>query len=709
MKNELLSLLLQQDCCVLPHKSKDEVVGEHALAGLLQSFRTLGYELSPDTVRHLSKCSSEEVSKFYHAYYPLLQDEKGVLYPHRLFYPNFPNLENVSDLEFFLRAIAHYCTAEEDSYGFCNQDLEGLPLYRPRRGSHDKVTALSGIRMSEARKRLVHLAVTSFEGNRAINGNLADDLREVFRAYGRHIQIERIPFHENIPLYIYCRGGVKKLTEEMLSFVREPTDVLRLYASMSNQGATLCGRYITFKSLSRKLRRILLSKLEEFAAKKASICEDLARHEGIWKRALEKLHPGEFTKQFPHFAKAAHDFRNGNYDTFYAKLERAKADQDDYLNLLSSRPGEFARRLDMMLCIPNYDPDKTLSRFEEVGEQIATTVLISMWNHFASRGQTERRIFRFHSDAGFKIVLSDNAERALDEGLRKRAIACIETILRRIYAKRPRVENVYLSPSLAQYAVPSNNRNASRASASLTFGSRLRLDPEVQFLRCFTYWKNNGRRVDIDLSAEFFDSDFLHASSVSWHDHEESQELGCYHSGDFVTAPRGASEFIDIDIQKAAKKYRYVAIADALFTGGDFASIPVCFAGVAFLDKLQAGEEGKRSGKLDPRSVRYKYDLTSPGCVLTLAFTVDLWEKQLIWMDAPFVGGRGMVASSDSRVKAQVQYALKRRMTLYDLFKLHDGHVSFVAKPSRADYWIGDERRADLSPQQMGDIVADWL
>lgn len=707
--------LLRRGFCVLPQKGKGEAMDPKALAGILHSFRTLGYALDGSVIKHLSKCPAEKVTEFYQYYFALMKDERGVAYPHPVFYPQFPDMEGITNIEYFVRACLHYLTARADTYGFVNDDLPTPKEVRSRDagGECDKV---EGISSRAVKKFFVDYAKKCFEGKLAISEEKYRLLEYIFQDYGDEIDITAIPFHENIGAYVDVLGGPKHLNEKMLSFVSVPTDVLRIYAVLSEESPSL-NEHIKFKSLKRKDRRILLAKLNALAEKKPNFCEDLGRNEFLWKRALEKLHPGEFSQLFPALAKAVHDFRNDNYDTYYGLLEKAKEDQDRYLDLLSRRPGEFARRLDATLRYVGYDPQKTLKAFAEVGDKVSTPVLLSLWTFFANRPKGARRVFRFHVAFYYRVYAVERGLPPMLESTRKQIISLLEDLLRGIYAKRERVEKVYLSPSLKQYAVPANARNANSMNKTLTYGSRISLPKKVRYLRCFTHWHNMKGdpkypyqgRVDIDLSAEFLTEDFRHNKSLGWHNMAAMNAYHCFHSGDFVTAPRGASEFIDLDVEVVEPAYRYIAIVNTIYSGHDFASTPECFSGVAFLSAAAYKKPRTRHERLKPSTVKYKFDLTTKDCGEIVAFIVDTKTRELIWVDAPFTAGKGHVAACDLRVVAQIQDAIKTRMNLYDFFLLHSGHVSFVDDPKEADLFIGDEDEANLKPYFVQDIIADWL
>lgn len=89
--------------------------------------------------------------------------------------------------------------------------------------------------------------------------------------------------------------------------------------------------------------------------------------------------------------------------------------------------------------------------------------------------------------------------------------------------------------------------------------------PEGNTVRCFIWWKDGQSRTDLDLSAVALNENHMHKCSIAYYN---LRELGGYHSGDITSAPNGASEFIDIDIEKFLKLgIKYVLISVNSFTG----------------------------------------------------------------------------------------------------------------------------------------------
>lgn len=703
MKAKYLGYLLSNGYVVYTRKNSETFATNEQIAAILHSFHSLGFSLDDESISLLKNIGLDELKLFYQQTYEVMSKAKGADAKHIIFYKNFPDVEGISNEEYVIRAILHYLTASKDNQGFMNQDLDAE---REVEEIHnDKYDILHLLDEEEAIKKMGYMITARFESKTAIPYSYHQLFKDFIQEYkGLVIPLE-IPFKENIAHYLSFHLEKDKKLEDilnsnMLRFVQTPTDLLRVYAVISNGDVQLRHK-IFFKSLNRKCRRLFLAILNEMAATSFSVIEDLARHEFLWKRAFEKLHVGEYNLKYPYIYKEAHALRTGEYQTYYGKL--ATVDNQDYLlKLLSSRPGEFARRLDMLLRNKAYDSTKTLKAFALVADKVSTPVLYSLIEHFENRNLYSTRIFCIRGVYTKYMEIEENREDILDD-LKQNAIQIIKEALFKIYSNCDKIEGVYVEESLKNYALPINNRNASKGHQTLTFGSRVKLDlTEGSFLRFLTHWKNmpgKGERcrVDIDLSIELINEDFTECISVSWHAMGAGKKFSTFHSGDIVTAPNGASEFVDLDYIKARKYGRYVVVNNYVYTGQDFCDIPECFSGVMQMPSL-----GKKGEVFNPEFVKYKFDLTQKRVNSVISFVLDLETMEMIWMDCPrYYGGYGLVASLDIGMIQGLKAALKKRMNLYDLVELHKGHLSFVEDPKDATTIIGDSSSATITPFEL--------
>lgn len=713
MKRMYLKKLVSKGFVVLESEySNENRCNVEEVAAVLNSFSSLGYTLDQDGVVSISKLSSTDLTRFYNRNYALLQKITGVAYNHRIFYNNFPDLSGISDDEFFIRAVLHYITVSKNDMGFMSDDIEDIERLEVHNSSKE---VLKVVDEETATKLLINIVQDLFEGKVAISYNEEEFLLEMLRDYKNEIVISEIPFKENMAKYVSYILRIKEkgklsevLTGNSFSFVKTATDLLRIYAILSN-GDYMLREKTRFISLERSVRRMFLSILNVIAYENPYMIDDLARHEFLWKRAFEKLHVAEYSKQYPYIAKLANMLRNDEYTTYYGKLEQVKDNQVEFIKLLKTRPGEFARRLDMIIRNQNFDLEYTLSEFKKVANNVSTTLLISLWEFFKNRELYPTRIFKINGRYGsfFKEVV--DLREHVEANVIDRVTKTIEEVLKDVYSNYDFVGKVYIDENIKPYCLPINNRNASSQNKTLTFGTRIKLEEtEGDFLRFFTHFKNfkgiNGR-VDVDLSIEFVDDTFTKGFSLAWHSMGGGRKFDSYHSGDITSAPNGASEFVDLDYKKARKYARYAIVTNSVFTGQDFAEIPECFSGVMFMP-----QKGKKGVVYNSEFIKYKFDLTQRGSNQNIAFAVDLETLELIWIDSPMsYDYDSIVACECPGVIMALKNALKTHMSLYDFFMLHSNHFTLVDNKEEANIIISDSDDATLKPFDVEEIAARWL
>ena len=257
------------------------------------------------------------------------------------------------------------------------------------------------------------------------------------------------------------------------------------------------------------------------------------------------------------------------------------------------------------------------------------------------------------------------------------------------------------------YMTPINNKNASSGFHTLSFGSKIKLNSDKNILRFFTHWKNNHSRIDIDISAELFNTDFEYINSLAWHNMKGGKDIDAYHSGDIVTAPNGASEFIDINIAKAKKKkIRYIVISNSVYTSDNFKEVPECFTGVIFKDKINKDEH-----VFNAQDVEIKIDLTQDRTNECLAFLVDIEKMELIWLDIPSYEENYFVVAADdyAYISAIIKKATSYNVSIYDLIKLHKKHITFTDNKDEALLVIDDSVNSLINPYNLELISKDWL
>lgn len=590
------------------------------LVGLQKNIESLGFKLSPALAERVLSLSEAELKQFYADLIPLLQNAVGAHKTFEPMYPNFP--EQVRDMpqwELHLNAMLHYWG---DAIG---QRL--LPQYekkeRPPLSEETPLKALElgndddfmqiFLRLQQARMALSpedkqHLEWFVASRQEAILPWLQSDL----------------PQRENAALLAAALLKHGQPPEIAAAYLKNATDVLRLAVALSNGDVSLAEK-TRFLSFGKARRRFLLGQFERLAAAGENLAEALQKRPEPFKRLAERLHPGEYQARYPHTHAAFQALRQGKkMPTFGRAVEMALAEKatDTVLSLLAERPGELARRLDHLLRL-NGSAEPILKRFEALSAQMPSPLLLQVLAHFQGRlSPADLRVF-FPKGEVAKLRAIDNQLPPLAPEICQQVIQLCRSALLAQYSRRPPLGKAYLDEALQAFKVPFALRSASKALRTVARGSRVDLGAG-ETVRFFIWWRDGQSRTDLDLSALALDGDFNYKTTLSYYN---LSDVGGCHSGDITSAPEGASEFIDIEIETFLKTgSRYILMVVNSFTQQPYCDLPECFAGVMLRQAPDSGEI------YEPRTVLNKFDL-SANSEIALPLMLDLQTRQMIWTD----------------------------------------------------------------------------
>ncbi|MBC8138848.1 MAG: TerD family protein [Fibrella sp.] len=643
---------------VVPQGTNDaELLPLHYVATVVKNVEALGYGFTEDLI---AACRALSLEQLVTLYQELVGDLKKLKGAHRAFqpmYPNFPKqVMEMPRVELYLNAIVHYWSdgklfpASEVKERFPlldNTDLKPIDL-----GTQGDFAAIFGqlaaanTSLSEQDKEDITWFVATYRN--AIGALLPD----------------AIPQKENMA---FVAGLLIQHTDDATTFVQSycktATDVLRLAVAMSGGDVSLATN-TKFRTFSRPERRVFLGLLERIG----QVTEDMLRHKGRWIRLGEKLHVGEFGKRYPDAAKAFDILRNDlPYTTFNGHVEKALAakDVEAALAKLTTRAGDFARRLDHLLRLNESAQATVIAAFGQVAQKVSTPVLLQVRHHFAVRPNlTSLRVFFPKGNVAKAQGVENNLPPLSADVCNSVVTACEERLVERFMALPP-LGTVYIDPELSNYVMPFAMRSASKSLRTLVRGSKLPL-PAGDVLRFFLWWKNGTERTDIDLSAVLLNAAFEYVDILSYYN---LQGFGGCHSGDIVDAPEGASEFIDVTLKNVREKgVRYIVMSVNSYSQQPFVDLPECFAGWMARTHPESGEI------YEPKTVHDRVDLTA-DTKLSIPLVIDVVDNKVIWCDMGLRNHpnfQNNVHGNRKGINVTVRSLVElQKPNLYDLFRLH--------------------------------------
>ncbi|BFV56708.1 hypothetical protein KCMC57_up18120 [Kitasatospora sp. CMC57] len=449
------------------------------------------------------------------------------------------------------------------------------------------------------------------------------------------------------------------------------TDVLRLLWAWSGvEPDLLADKPPRLRGVPRPLRRALLAALD--ALPLAGAAEDMLRHRAAWQRAGEVLHPYEYRRRYPNAAAAFAVVRGTDLlqhplgealltaplptagaaggrnrltvSTFASRVEAALATGDvpGAVTLLAHRPGELARRLHHLLRTHHrWAPDAPcppalLPVLPDALRRVAPGPLLGAYGRLrAPRPDNERRLYFPRGHTARTHARTDWGA-ALPASISAPVCALIEAELLRRAAGHGRFDLAFLDEELTGLAAPAVERASARSLVAVPRGSVLRL-PDAARLRLFLYWlQPKGVRVDLDLSVAFYDADWALTGLCDYTKLVYGARTAV-HSGDFTSAPNGATEFVDLDLAGlAAAGARYAVVVVFSYNDIAFDELPDAYTGFMTLSA-----PGRSAGPLDPKAVTQRLDLAGAAKV-AVPMIIDLAERHWTWTDLNLGGDGGL-------------------------------------------------------------------
>lgn len=692
---------------------QDDLLSLPWMATLLKNIQALGFTFTPALFDKIRTLKQPAAMTFYEHLVPVLRQSVGAHKEFAPMYPNFPEqVMEMDEAELYINAMIHYLGDLIGERLMPHYDVKPRPELVERFEMRPLGFAL--------RKDVLTLGRRLIGAKSSISATDKEDLAVLIGIFKESIDEllpEEIAHKENLSVLtaLLMAHKVPALDRVLGSYFGTATDVLRLATALSEGDVSLATN-TKFRTFKRPERRLLLALVERCG----NPTEDMLRHKGRWIRLGEKLHPGEYRARFPKAARAFDVLRKDQpFATFASRVEAALRDADvsTATGLLGKRPGELARRLDHLLRLSATDgkaQGEVVGVFKSVCERVSTPVLLQVHTHFTYRNEpADVRAF-FPKGNAAKVISIEHDLDPLPEHIVQAVVAVCEGALMERFGARESLGKVYLDERLRSYLVPFSQRSASKALRTLVRGSHLPI-PQGDTIRFFLWWKEgqvdastHTGRVDIDLSAAMYDENWEFKEQISY-TNLRSAKYKAAHSGDITSAPKGACEFIDLDIASVvAHGGRYVVMNVYSFTSHSFCDLPECFAGWMMRKEPKSGEI------FDARAVVDKVDLAADTRVC-IPVVLDLVDREVIWTDLGLKRNLSRVTSveGNSRSVAQVGRAIQslRKPSLHTLFGLHmrARATEIVDSPELADTVFSVSEGATVTPFDVAEIMSDFL
>ena len=693
---------------------QDRFRNELEAATLQAELIRLGFILDQAAFTHLAKWRAEDAARYFNDILPTAKELVGAKRSYQPFYVNFPaEVMNTPTYDLMMNALLHY---------WSNGQWEP-PQELAQRGIAFEKTEFRPI-------KLVTLAEFKQLFTKLISVNVAlapadRELVEWFvKMYGHDLPMPaRVPFKETLCLLASFGLDVPvKTTTDVLRIARFisggdislpsvpklPKEVEKKKSALSAIGETLGKSFgIAFKNrrqaqieqrekfkfahVRRSSRRYLLGLLEKTNLDTAEMQQRLEQ----WLRLAEVLHPGEYRQKYPRTFAAFQELRNQppRIRSYFAQVDLAFSanDLELALDLLSRRPGEFARRIDwfMRTYEQSEELEYILERFAAVAPRISSKVLLELHSHLYGRLRAKKRIVSLKRGSKMKKL---EALPPLKEETVLRAQKIVLEALSKLFGTLPPLGKVWVDERLKDVILPSSMRSVNKSLVTFTRGTRVPFRAEAGTVRAFVHWYDQQGNEDIDLSAGFFDEGFVQVGHVSY-TNVKHPEFGSCHSGDIRHRRGSCAEYIDIDIEKArVRGARYVTMHVYNYNGRSLESMPECKFG------LMERQHPNSNEIFEPRTVSNSVNLTNQSASALLC-AIDLADNCYLWIDVEMDRSMAFIENTVGQTSDLLSAMLDpNRLSVYDLLMLHvdsrgtqvetaaDADVQFVWEDFVADY-----------------------
>ena len=461
-----------------------------------------------------------------------------------------------------------------------------------------------------------------------------------------------------------------------------PTDLLKLLALSRGQDVSLT-KPVRLKGL--KLSKAKRRSIMELLNKSVDLEEHLQQYRGLWLSIAAYLHPGDFAKRqlFNKVVKAFDDLRNKRLKSFESKVVSALTVKEK-LELLSSKPSLLIRKLSQLGDDAEPYLKKAISKDDG---KLSISLLLQARSALTYKDvrTVVNKLGKTYNVEPSKQTVSYKLVNTLDEAITNKLTGHFWLELES--------KKVWLDDSLKRVIIPLHERKKSEGLLKIARGTRIPLTKEL--LRVFVYWKQREKPTDLDLSFVKLDLDFKVLGHLAWDSYGKEESLK--HSGDIISAPLGATEFVDINLARGFKDC-YGAVVVIKFGGEEFSELESCHAGWMIRESYRS-----ETKLFDPKTVQNKVEVRS-DTKNWIPFIVDFNTNELIYVDIYLSGERTIqnIKHLPKLVEALTKYWLYRP-TYHQLinYYLKANNAVLTKERQEADITIGVDDSCNINVNKL--------
>ena len=671
---------------------------DHMLQAFNHELINLGLYLSDDAMNHLRYVSKKDFQDIVDITFKTLTDMLGAYVTFKPLYEGFPhndvdkgavvrnsrivNNELVDFLEQFSDVsdtVEEYSTLEcghkvadfmnQSSCPVCEYNAFDVELTMGQASNIKIHSRLKEIKLISEDELLSYVSsfVASKTGmspeqetelNRVVSVLSDDEIKELFN--------NEMPFKETVAKVVnllmkkYSYNTVFEMTSKN---VKTAKDVMRIAEQVNADEYIGSGNF----KLSNSYRKLIAAYLNNIN----NPLEDMIKERNKWVALNMAVHFGVFKRKYEKAFNAVNTVLNKpeTIKTFEGKLQIALVDEKNIgkvVKLASQRPGIFARNLDNFSRKFPESIDLITDAFKDCGSAASMRVLIGARDNFASRLNDYTVSRMYINKRGFSNVIDKEREEISEENCNKLISAIDEVIKEKLKDSEYEGKSIYIDTSLSTRVLPMKMRSMKNSMFKAERGSSIKVSEDTNYIRFFTYWKENEEsgRVDLDLSTVIVNNNFSEIEQCAYY---EINGKYSKHSGDFTSAPNGATEFVDINLDKLkSRNARYVVMYVNVFSHQTLDSFDA-FCGV------MCSDTGVFDKTYDPLKVVDRFDLTCDARAV-LALIYDIENKTMLWADMPSHNMSGSnLGSQMSAIENQFNYIMNINesfMKMYDYFDL---------------------------------------